>query len=186
MMRLPVNIPHATSLTLLFALATAVEVGAQPAPTDTVRPIVRPVTPATPTQPGSAPVVISPVIPPATPAESSAQEAMRTLAPRIQSFSITPSTANSAQITLQLSEGDRAPREFMLQNTERRIDLRAARPGLFTGDVDFDLDTFIKEQEQRAELARRGALVPIFNGRHFVGLEKVKFIDPRSPFHSAC
>jgi len=48
----------------------------------------------------------------------------------------------------------------------------------FTGVMDFDFEEFSKEQAERAELAKRGVTVPVFEGRRLVRTEKIQFIDP--------
>jgi hypothetical protein len=183
-MRTAAIIRHSAGLGLLLAVASIVNVGAQTSAPDAARPILTPNAPAAPTRP--MPALAPAPIGTANVAESPALDAMRLLSPRIQSLTITPSgDANSARLTLQLSEPDRSPKEFTLQNGERRAVLGQTQGDQFTGDVEFDLEAFIREQEARAELSKRGALVPTFSGRHFVGLERVQFMDPNALRNSA-
>ncbi|MFI5115737.1 MAG: hypothetical protein ACHP8B_03465 [Terriglobales bacterium] len=51
-------------------------------------------------------------------------------------------------------------------------------PRVFSTQVDFDWQTFASEQEKRKEAAGRGRMVPIFQGRQFVRVERMQFLDP--------
>jgi len=50
--------------------------------------------------------------------------------------------------------------------------------GVYQAEVAFDFEAFAQEQQRRADLARRGAMVPIFNGRMLTGLAQVEFVKP--------
>jgi hypothetical protein len=49
---------------------------------------------------------------------------------------------------------------------------------IFSTQVDFDWQTFAKEQQQRKDLAATGRQIPVFEGRRFVRMEKMQFVDP--------
>jgi hypothetical protein len=51
-------------------------------------------------------------------------------------------------------------------------------PRVYSAQVDFNWQTFAKEQGLRKEAATAGKMVPVFEGRHFVGMEKIQFVDP--------
>ncbi len=51
-------------------------------------------------------------------------------------------------------------------------------PALFTAAVDFDWRAFAREQQQRKDLANSGREIPVFEGRQFVRMDKIHFVDP--------
>ncbi len=51
-------------------------------------------------------------------------------------------------------------------------------PALFTAAVDFDWKAFAREQQQRKDLANSGREIPVFEGRQFVRMDKIHFVDP--------
>src|SRR6201999_2608679 len=51
-------------------------------------------------------------------------------------------------------------------------------PRIFSAQIDFDWSAFAQEQEQRKELANAGRVIPVFQGRRFIRIDKVEFVDP--------
>jgi hypothetical protein len=49
---------------------------------------------------------------------------------------------------------------------------------VFTTSVDFDWESFAKEQQQRKDLAEHGKQVPVFEGRRFIRMEEMQYVDP--------
>lgn len=136
--------------------------------------------PAAPNQPviiQAAP--IAPTAPDrAAPTATNEALSLATNPPQVQSFALTPRPdGRSARLTVEFLRDARLPQELVLQLDDSRHALRATGDNTFTADIPFDTETFLKEQAVRAELARRGALVPVFEGRHFKGLQKVEFIN---------
>lgn len=148
---------------------------------------VAPVAPAAPNRPAIiAPQVAPLAVPQATdrvlaPVNIDEIETFRLNPPQVQSLEITPQAGGKrARLSVQFSQGQTLPRTFSLQQDQTRAVLNAAPGNFFNGDIDFDSEAFAAEQAVREDLAKRGALVPVFNGRHFTGFEKVEFIDPNA------
>lgn len=51
-------------------------------------------------------------------------------------------------------------------------------PGLFSTPIDFDWLAFASEQQARKDAAYQGRMVPMFEGRHFIGTERMQYLDP--------
>ena len=49
---------------------------------------------------------------------------------------------------------------------------------VFSTQVDFDWAVFVKQQQHRKELAGLGTVVPVYQGRIFLGRQKMQFLDP--------
>jgi hypothetical protein len=49
---------------------------------------------------------------------------------------------------------------------------------IFSAAVDFDWKAFAREQQQRKDLANTGREIPVFQGRRFVRMDKIHFVDP--------
>jgi hypothetical protein len=49
---------------------------------------------------------------------------------------------------------------------------------IFSAAVDFDWKAFAREQQQRKDLANTGREIPVFEGRRFVRMDKIEFVDP--------
>jgi hypothetical protein len=99
--------------------------------------------------------------------------------PLVQSFGVLPEPdGRTAQLRIEFSKSVQLPREYTLQFDKAQTTVRPSRDNTVTTRIEFDMDAFLKRQAERAELARRGALVPVFTGRHFITFEQVKSIDP--------
>ncbi len=51
-------------------------------------------------------------------------------------------------------------------------------PTIYSAAIDFDFQAFAREQQRRADLANRGEMIPVFEGREFVRMDKIQFVDP--------
>ncbi|HTS10625.1 MAG TPA: hypothetical protein VMH00_00775 [Candidatus Limnocylindrales bacterium] len=94
----------------------------------------------------------------------------------VESLEITPMGEGKAKIVLQLQTGAKLPAE-----AGRRLEQLKARSigeGRFQAETSFDFEAFAQEQQRRKDLARRGAMIPVFTGRAMVGLQQVQFIEP--------
>jgi len=90
----------------------------------------------------------------------------------VRSFALLPEPdEHMAKLRIEFAKDARLPREFDVQLDKARVPLNLDAGNVATTRIKFDVDSFLQEQEARAEFARRGALVPIFRGRHFKGFE---------------
>jgi hypothetical protein len=106
--------------------------------------------------------------------------------PLVEEFTLTP--PNPALNITRTTVGVRFP-ELPAEKLASRIPItlgtqnvvlqRSANdPRVYSAQVDFNWQTFAKEQGLRKEAATAGKMVPVFEGRHFVGMEKIQFVDP--------
>lgn len=94
----------------------------------------------------------------------------------LESIEITPKAGGNAAVVLQMR-----PNIQLSNDTKDRLKELKARSvgvGKFSVETAFDTEAFIAEQQRRADLAKRGALVPVFKGRSIVDLQPVQFVDP--------
>jgi cytochrome c553 len=119
------------------------------------------------------------VRPPNEPAITIDIEEFRRSPPRVQSIAITPLAGpQNARLTVQYLLSERLPKELPIEISDNRVVLRADGDGRYSANIRFDFEAFIKEQTARKVLARRGAVVPVFKGRHFLNQGRVQFIEP--------
>ena len=94
-----------------------------------------------------------------------------------QQLTVTPKSATTATITLALKPGAQLPTDVAAQ-------LGLAQPSSSTAprvaaNAAFDFEALAQDQQRRDDLAKRGSLVPIFDGRHFRGWRQIERIDPQ-------
>lgn len=65
-----------------------------------------------------------------------------------------------------------------LANQHVVLQRSADDPSAFSTQVDFDWTVFLKQQQHRQQLANQGKMVPVYQGRDFIRMEKMQFIDP--------
>jgi hypothetical protein len=94
----------------------------------------------------------------------------------VESIVVTPKSEKRATVAFQLKRGAQITPEMQRQLAS--LEGRVVEPSRFEADVDFDFEAFAQDQQRRADLVKRGAMVPIFRGRSFVGLKQVVFVDP--------
>jgi hypothetical protein len=138
---------------------------------------------AVPSRPSTAPAAGA--VPSALPSPAQLQlpaaqlEVLQRSPPRVESFALTPMpNTGRARLTVHFAQPEQLARQIPLQLGERRFVLQPTRDG-HTTEIDFDAEAFAREQERRANLAKRGALAPIFHGRDFAGVQQLQFIDPQ-------
>lgn len=154
---------------LLFALSAS-ELSAQ-------NPTAVPSRPTTAPAAGAVPSAVPAPMP--IPLPAAQLELLQRSPPRVQGFVLTPTpNAARAKLTVHFAQPEQLPRQVPLQLGDRRLVLQAAPDG-HTAEIDFDAEAFVREQERRANLAKRGALAPIFHGRDFAGVQQLQFIDPQ-------
>jgi hypothetical protein len=97
---------------------------------------------------------------------------------------------NNAKLTVTFTPSAPVEKEFSIRVGERTVLLRQVpgkAPRSFTGVVDFDFEAFAAEQARRADLAKKGVKVAIFDKRVLVREEPVQFVSPeeirRGIFH---
>ncbi|HKE47905.1 MAG TPA: hypothetical protein VKB52_07555 [Rhodanobacteraceae bacterium] len=94
-----------------------------------------------------------------------------------QQVTVTPKSGTTASIAVTLKPG-------MQLSPDVAAQLGLAQATSATGprvaaNAAFDFATFKQDQQRRDDLARRGALVPIFEGRHFKGWRQIARVDPQ-------
>jgi hypothetical protein len=93
-----------------------------------------------------------------------------------QQITITPKSATRASYSIVVKPGAQ-----LSADAERELHLApASGAGPRTAaDAPFDFTAFANDQQRRDELARRGALMPIFQGREFKGWRQIARVDPK-------
>ncbi len=110
----------------------------------------------------------------------------RPVLPQVEEFTLTP--PNPAQGVNQTTLSVRFP-AAQAANLAERIPLTLGRqkvvlqrssddPNSFVASLNFDWQTFAREQQRRSEAASQGKMVPVFSGRRFIRLERMQFVDP--------
>ena len=106
--------------------------------------------------------------------------------PVVEEFVLTPPNPAQKIYKTQLSvkfpglaaESLAAVMPLTLGNQNVVLRRSADDPAVFAADVDFDWKEFVREQQQRKELAETGREIPVFEGRQFVRMDKIHFVDP--------
>lgn len=93
-----------------------------------------------------------------------------------QSLVLTPGAAGKAGAVFQATPGVELP--AVTKTRLEELNAKSIGGGRFSAELDFDFEGFALEQQRRADLAKQGIMIPVFNGRAMVGLEKIQFIDP--------
>jgi hypothetical protein len=124
---------------------------------------------------------------------ASAQQAALTKRPRqnpdlptVEEFTLTPpnptlkieKTRLSVKFQGLAAEGLAATIPLTLGNQNILLRRSADDPSVFTATIDFDWKAFTREQQQRKDLANTGREIPVFEGRQFVRMDKIHFVDP--------
>ena len=94
-----------------------------------------------------------------------------------QQLTVTPKTGTTATVTLALKPGMQMP-----PDAETQLGLAQATSATgprVAANAAFDFDALAQDQQRRDDLAKRGALVPIFDGRQFKGWRQIVRIDPQ-------
>lgn len=108
------------------------------------------------------------------------------LLPTVQEFGLTPPNPSLkiTKTTLSVRFPELAAEQLassipMLLSKQHVVLQRSADdPTVFSTLIDFDWQAFAREQQQRKEAADKGWMVPMFEGRQFIGNEKMQFVDP--------
>ena len=94
-----------------------------------------------------------------------------------QQLSVTPKSGTTAAVTLALKPGVQLSTDAA---AELGLAQAATGPGpRVAANAAFDFEAFAQDQQRRDDLAKRGALVPIFQGRQFKGWRQIVRIDPQ-------
>lgn len=110
----------------------------------------------------------------------------RPLLPPVEEFTLTPPNPEKGinKTTLSVKfDGAQAEKLAsqlpMTLGTQHVVMQRSSDdPAVFSAQVDFDWQTFAKEQELRKEAAAKGRTVSMFDGRQFIGKEPMQFLEP--------
>jgi len=103
--------------------------------------------------------------------------------PSVDEFTLTPPDAGGKTTLSMRFQGAAAARlaaQIPITLGSERVVLRRVPddPRVFSTRVDFDWQDFSKEQQQRKEAAAAGKQIPIFDGRRFLGMERMQFVEP--------
>jgi hypothetical protein len=107
--------------------------------------------------------------------------------PPVEEFTLTPPNPAlkiyRTTLAARFSElaGQHMPSQVPMTVGNQNVVLRRSADDstVFSTTVDFDWTAFAKEQQQRQALAATGRVIPIFNGRQFVRMETIEFVDPQ-------
>jgi len=93
-----------------------------------------------------------------------------------QKITVTPKSGTSASLSLTMKPGAQ-----LTADAERELALSPSTgPGpRVAANVAFDFAQFVKDQQRRDDLAKRGALMPVFQGREFRGWRQIARIDTK-------
>ena len=105
--------------------------------------------------------------------------------PPIEEFTLTPPNASLKQYKTTISVRFESAQPRACNRRSRWLSATSPSfcsaprtiPGYFPLG-EFNRQSFAKEQQQRKDLAHTGQKIPVFNGRHFAGMEPMQFIDP--------
>ncbi len=110
----------------------------------------------------------------------------RPVLPKVELFTLTP--PNPAQgisktvlaVRFAGTMAERLASQIPITLGSQNVVLRrsAGDPRTFATSVNFDWQTFAKEQALRKEAANKGTMVPLYEGHVFVRKEKMQFVDP--------
>ncbi|MET0231250.1 MAG: hypothetical protein ABW186_10000 [Rhodanobacteraceae bacterium] len=95
-----------------------------------------------------------------------------------QQITITPKSATAASVTLALKPGAKLPAD-----AERALGIPAGSGSsgrVTVSDLPLNFETLKKDQQRRDALAKRGVLVPVFQGREFRGWRQIARIDAQT------
>ena len=94
-----------------------------------------------------------------------------------QQITVTPKSATSATVTLALKPGAK-----LSADAERALGIPVGSGiGQVTAsNLPLDFATLAKDQQRRDALAKRGALMPVFQGREFKGWRQIALVDPQA------
>ena len=106
--------------------------------------------------------------------------------PTVEEFTLTPPNPdlkiNKTKVSVRFpelaAEGLASAIPMTLGNQHVVLQRSADDARIFSAAIDFDWNAFAKEQQQRKDAADAGRMLPVFEGRHFVGMEKMQFVDP--------
>ena len=94
-----------------------------------------------------------------------------------QQLTVTPKSGTTATVAVALKPGMQMP-----PDAEAQLGLAQATSATgprVAANAAFDFDALAQDQQRRDDLAKRGALVPIFEGRQFKGWRQIARIDPQ-------
>jgi hypothetical protein len=107
--------------------------------------------------------------------------------PPAEEFELTPADPAHKVFKTKLSvrfpqaSADGLPSSFRVELGSQNVVLRrsADDPAVFSAAIDFDFETFAREQQRRADLVNQGRMIPVFDGRQFVRMDNIQFVDPQ-------
>ena len=107
--------------------------------------------------------------------------------PPAEEFELTPADPAHKVFKTKLSvrfpqaSADGLPSSFRVELGSQNVVLRrsADDPAVFSAAINFDFETFAREQQRRADLVNQGRMIPVFDGRQFVRMDNIQFVDPQ-------
>jgi len=105
--------------------------------------------------------------------------------PPVEQFTLTPPNSaqgiNKTTLAVRFGTGvEKLPAQFSMVLGTQHVMVRRSdeAPDTYVTKVNFDWQTFAREQAQRKEAASHGKMVPIFHGRRFIRTEPMQFMEP--------
>ncbi len=123
---------------------------------------------------------------PATMPSQTRVPSLAELPPRVREITLTPiksnSTASNAELLVRYETDVRLSDIISVNVGDRRVGLKRIADGKnqYRAIIGFDFEAYAREQERRAELARRFGSIPVFRGREMIGARKIQFVSPAS------
>jgi hypothetical protein len=116
----------------------------------------------------------------------SAQRNSNPTLPSVEEFTLTPPNPaqqiykTNLEVRFAGPAAEKLPAQIPFNLTGQHVVLQRSSndPRVFSAQVDFDWQTFAKQQQQRKQLSNSGRKTPVFDGRHFLGLDDIHFVDP--------
>jgi hypothetical protein len=106
--------------------------------------------------------------------------------PPVEEFTLTPPNPalgiNKTSVAVRFPElpAEKLPAQFPMMLGMQNVTLQRSPNDarVFTTQIDFDWNAFAKEQQKRKTAAAAGRQVPVFEGRKFIHMEPMQFLDP--------
>jgi len=113
------------------------------------------------------------------------QQTSRVVFPPVEQFTLTPpnpaQNINKTTLAVRFGAGaENLPSQIVLTLGSQQVTVQRSdeAPNTYVAALNFDWQTFAKEQEQRKQAAANGKMVAVFSGRKFLRTEPMQFMEP--------
>jgi len=106
--------------------------------------------------------------------------------PPVEEFTLTPPnpergiTKTTIAVRFAGQAAEKLPAQFPITLIKQHVVMvrSAGDASTFVTSADFDWQAFARQQALRQQAASQGKMVPVFEGRRFIRMEKMQFLDP--------